>query len=397
MSPIGSRCSRPDSVMKTLRILGIRGLPAAHGGFETFAEHLALYLRDRGWRVVVYCQEQGPVSVRNDTWQGIERVMISVPRDGALSTMHFDWRAMRDAARHRDVCLTLGYNTAVFNTLLRLRGVPNLINMDGIEWRRAKWSRLPKLWFWINDWIGCWVGHHLIADNPGIRTHLMTRVHSDKITMIPYGALEVQHAPIDAVQALGLQPQRYLTVVARPEPENSLLEIVSAFSRRHRGYHLAVLGKYSREDPYQRAVMAAASDEVRFLGAIYDADMVQALRYHSTAYIHGHQVGGTNPSLVEALGAGNAVIAHGNRFNRWVAGDQARYFDSVDDLSAQLDELLTHPDRLSSMQAGSRTRFQEALTWPIVLQTYEHLLERFIPAAQLLAAPTTERRPASRP
>lgn len=382
--------------MKTLRILGIRGLPAAHGGFETFAEHLALHLRDQGWRVIVYCQELGAVAVQHDTWQGIERVRISVPGDGALSTMHFDWRATLDAAHHRDVCLTLGYNTAVFNTLLRLKGVPNLINMDGIEWRRAKWGRLPKTWFWLNDWIGCWVGNHLIADNPAIHTHLVTRVHTDKVTMIPYGAVEVLHAPTKAVQALGLQPQRYLTVIARPEPENSLLEIVAAFSRRPRGYQLAVLGKYSQDDPYHRSVMAAASDEVRFLGAIYDPDTVQALRYHSTAYIHGHQVGGTNPSLVEALGAGNAVIAHGNPFNRWVAGTQARYFSSVDDLTTLLDELLGHPDRFASMQGGSRARFHEALTWPIVLQAYEHLLERFLPATQLLNA-STAKRPASRP
>lgn len=382
--------------MKTLRILGIRGLPAAHGGFETFAEHLALYLRDRGWRVIVYCQEQGAIAIQHDTWQGIERVRISVPGEGAVSTMHFDWRATLDAAHHRDVCLTLGYNTAVFNTLLRLKGVPNLINMDGIEWRRAKWSRLPKTWFWLNDWIGCWVGHHLIADNPAIRTHLLTRVRGGKVTMIPYGAVEVQHAPTEAVQALGLQPQRYLTVIARPEPENSLLEIVSAFSRKPRGYQLAVLGKYSRDEPYHCAVKAAASEEVRFLGAIYDADTVQALRYHSTAYIHGHQVGGTNPSLVEALGAGNAVIAHDNPYNRWVAGEQACYFDSADALSSQLDELLGHPDRLAAMQMGSRSRFHEALTWPIVLQTYEQLLERFLPAVQLLPASTAER-PASRP
>lgn len=378
--------------MKTLRILGIRGVPAAHGGFETFAENLALYLRDRGWRVIVYCQEQGTKSVHRDTWQGIERVRICVPGDGALSTIRFDWQSTLDAARHGDVCLTLGYNTALFGALLRCKGIANLINMDGIEWRRAKWSRLPKAWFWLNDWIGCWVGHHLIADNPAIRSHLMTRVREDKITMIPYGAIEVQSAPHDSVLALGLHPQRYLTVIARPEPENSVLEIVSAFSRKRRGFQLAVLGKYSQDDPYQRAVMAVASDEVIFLGAIYEANIVQALRFHSIAYLHGHQVGGTNPSLVEAMGAGNAVIAHDNPFNRWVAGEHACYFASADDLSDRLDELLAaSSERLASMQAHSRARFHEALTWPIVLQAYERLLERFLPEA---VAPS-HKRPAS--
>ncbi|MBI2733759.1 MAG: DUF1972 domain-containing protein, partial [Aquabacterium sp.] len=168
--------------MKTLRILGTRGIPAAHGGFETFAEHLALYLRDRGWRVIVYCQEVGQAPTVHDTWQGIERVRISVPGDNSLSTMRFDWLSILDAAKHDDLCLTLGYNTAIFNAVLRLKGIPNIFNMDGIEWIRAKWSKPAKTWFWMNDWFGCWLGNHLIADNPAIKTHLMTRVPADKIT-----------------------------------------------------------------------------------------------------------------------------------------------------------------------------------------------------------------------
>jgi len=368
--------------MKTLRILGTRGIPAAHGRFETFAEHLALYLRDRGWRVVVYCQEIGQAPVVHDTWQGIERVRISVPKDNSLSTMRFDWLSILDAAKHNDLCLTLGYNTAIFNVVLRLKGVPNIFNMDGIEWIRAKWSKPAKTWFWMNDWLGCWLGNHLIADNPAIKTHLTTRVPADKITMIPYGATPVTQAPAVPVRQYGLKPGRYLTVIARPEPENSLLEIVQAFSAKPRGYQLAVLGTYQANNPYHAAVRRAASKEVEFLGAIYDAPTVQALRFHSAAYVHGHQVGGTNPSLVEALGAGNAVIAHDNRFNRWVAGQGASYFNSVDKLSECFDQLLADDGTLNHMRQASRDRFKQALTWPIVLSQYEDLLMRFLPSNQ---------------
>lgn len=367
---------------KTLRILGIRGIPAAHGGFETFAEHLALYLRDRGWKVVVYCQETGSGNISIDTWRGIERVHIPVDGDGALSTMVFDGKAVRHAAEHGDLCLTLGYATAIFNVLLRIKGIPNVINMDGIEWTRAKWGRPAKLWLWANDWFGCWLGNHLVADNPAIKTHLMTRVREDKITMIPYGAPDITSASEVFVRQLGLDAKKVLTVIARPEPENSILEIVQAFSSKRRGHQLAILGNYSDSNPYHRQVREAASDEVKFLGAIYDPQIVQALRFHSVAYIHGHQVGGTNPSLVEALGAGNAVIAHDNRFNRWVAGEGARYFDSVETLQFHLDELLEKPHLLQTMRTASRQRFQDALTWPIVLQTYEQLLTRFLPAGK---------------
>lgn len=370
---------------KTLRILGTRGIPAAHGGFETFAEHLALYLRERGWRVIVYCQEIGNNPTIRDTWKGIERVRISVPRDNSLSTMWFDWLSIMDAAKHNDLCLTLGYNTALFNLVLRVKGVPNIFNMDGIEWIRAKWSKPAKAWFWMNDWLGCWLGNHLVADNPAIKTHLKTRVPADKITMIPYGADPVFDAPEDLVRTFGLEPGRYLSVIARPEPENSLLEIVKAFSVKPRGYQLAVLGTYNASNPYHAAVRLAASSEVKFLGAIYDPPTVQALRFHSAAYIHGHQVGGTNPSLVEALGAGNAVIAHDNRFNRWVAGDDgASYFNSVESLSNSLNQLLSDEAHLAGMRKASRQRFQQALTWPIVLSQYEELLNRYLPSRRAL-------------
>lgn len=102
------------------------------------------------------------------------------------------------------------------------------------------------------------------------------------------------------------------------------------------------------------------------------------MRFHSAAYVHGHQVGGTNPSLVEALGAGNAVIAHDNRFNRWVAGEGAAYFDGADAFSTRMDELLANPEKLQEMSARSRERFQEAFTWPDVLAQYEALLARYL-------------------
>ncbi|WMJ70875.1 DUF1972 domain-containing protein [Stenotrophomonas sp. 24(2023)] len=363
---------------RTLRILGIRGVPAAHGGFETFAEYLSLHLVERGWRVIVYCQEDEGDGIWEDTWNGIERVHIPVSRPGPLGTILFDWKSITHAARHRDTCLTLGYNTAVFCARLRARGIRNVINMDGIEWSRAKWGAAAKSWFWLNDWAGSWLGNHLVADHPEIKRHLSTRTRAAKITTIAYGAEQVSHASEAPVLALGLQPGRYLTLIARAEPENSVLDVVRAFSRKPRGYTLLVLGHYAPEHPYQNSVLAAASDEVLFAGAIYDKTIVQALRFHCAAYVHGHQVGGTNPSLVEALGAGNAVIAHDNRFNRWVAGDGARYFSGEDAFADVLEAISASPELLVAMKQSSSQRFQNGLTWPCILEQYEQLLEQFL-------------------
>jgi glycosyltransferase involved in cell wall biosynthesis len=375
------------SGVKRLRILGTRGIPARHGGFETFAEALALHLAARGWQVSVYCQAEGRGAPRSEDWRGVELVHVPVRQHGALATAVFDWRATLHAARRPGLALTLGYNTAAFCALHRLCGVPNLINMDGLEWRRAKWSAPMRTWLWLNERAGCWLGDHLVADHPSIAAHLATRTARGRITMIPYGADAVIDADSAPVRALGLAPGRYATLIARPEPENSVLEIVRAFSRRPRGIALAVLGAYDPRQPYHAEVLGAAGPEVRFLGPLYDRARVRALRFHSLFYCHGHQVGGTNPSLLEALGAGNPVLAHDNRFNRWVAGDAALYFDGEAACADALDRMLDDPAALAARGGASRARHATAFTWDGVLAAYEDLLERWLPGRAERAAP----------
>jgi hypothetical protein len=265
---------------KHISILGTRGIPAGHGGFETFAERLALYLTERGWNVTVYCQgEIGQQGLIEDSWRGIHRIVVPVSREGAFGTVEFDWRCVRDVVRRRPpLVLTLGYNTALFCTHLRWHGITNLINMDGLEWRREKWRMHERAWLWLNERIGCWTGNHLIADHPAIAAHLATRVRRSKIATIPYGADRIHDADSGALHALGVGERRYGLVIARPEPENSVLDIVRAFSRRRRDARLVVLGKYdAAKHPYHRDVLEAASEEVVFPGAIYDQRSLQAL------------------------------------------------------------------------------------------------------------------------
>ena len=371
-----------NGVRKTVRILGTHGVPAAYGGFETAAENIALFLVRQGWRVVVYCQATGTGPITEDVWHGIERVHVPVVLEGWKGTSRFDLRSIRHACRHRDLCLTFGYNTAVFNLLQRLRGIPNVINMDGIEWSRARWGFAKQAILYVNERIGCWVGNHLIADHPEIQKYLQTRAPQRKISTLTYGADPVPDAPLAPVLDRGLQPGEYLTLVARPIPENSILEMVQGFSARPRGKRLVLLGDYdAARDPYHAAVRAAASAEVMFAGAIYDKAVVQALRFHGLAYAHGHTVGGTNPSLVEAMAAANAVIAHDNAYNRWVAQDAALYFDSGESFSARLEELLSSAELRLRLQRASSARFLQEFTWEHVAGQYEQLLLRFLPAA----------------
>jgi glycosyltransferase involved in cell wall biosynthesis len=365
---------------KTVRILGTHGVPAEYGGFETAAENVALFLASRGWRVIVYCQIDGTGPIREDTWNGLERVIIPVDIEGWRGTSKFDLLSIRHAAKSRDVCLTFGYNTAIFNVLQRIKKIPNVINMDGIEWSRSRWGFFRQAILYTNERIACFVGNHLIADHPEIEKFLLTRAPSRKLTTITYGADPVSDAPAEVPISRGLEPGRYLTLICRPIPENSIVELVGGFSRKPRGYKLVLLGDYvSGEDPYHRQVMNAASNEVVFLGSIYDKAEVEALRFHSAAYLHGHTVGGTNPSLVEAMAAGNPVVAHDNPYNRWVAEDAAVYFSTGDDVSDHLDEILASPARLEEMHRASLSRYSSEFTWEHVAGQYEQLLLRFIP------------------
>ena len=365
--------------MKKLQILGIRGIPAAHGGFETFSEYLALYLVDRGWDVTVYCQEEGNGGISESEWCGVKRVHIPIAGDGPKSTVLFDYKSVIESCNRDGLILTLGYNTAILNAIYRLRGKTNLINMDGIEWRRGKWGAIAKAWFYLNERFGCWFGNHLIADHPDIKAHLASRVSQSKITMIPYGAEPVFQADVKLLDAYGLVPNNYGVLIARAEPENSILEAVQAFSCKRRNRKLVVLGKYEPENnAYHRAVMAAASDEVVFVGAIYEKPIVNALRHFARFYVHGHQVGGTNPSLVEALGACSPVLAHDNVFNRWVAGDAAEYFSDAASCSERLDQLFSDDGRVEEMRISARARFEKQFTWDRILREYEALLLKWL-------------------
>lgn len=364
---------------RSVNILGCRGVPAAHGGFETFAAHLAPYLVQHGWDVTVYCQDDvapgSDLTVYSDDWQGVHRRHIPTSRSGPVGTISFDLKATRDVLSRPGVDLVLGYNTAVFAALNRIKGRKVVMNMDGIEWKRAKWSGLAKAWFYLNERAGSWLSQVAIADHPSIADHLRETSGITSI-VIPYGADLITQADAALLAPLGVQPNRYFVSIARIEPENSILEIVEAFSRKPRGdARLMVLGKLAEGNTYHQRVKAAASAEVIFPGGIYEADRLGAVRFHALAYMHGHQVGGTNPSLVEALGAGNPVIAHRNRFNLWTAGEGQLYFDTVDECEAQMERLLADPSAAETARAAARARFGRDFEWEKVLGQYRALLE----------------------
>jgi glycosyltransferase involved in cell wall biosynthesis len=305
--------------------------------------------------------------------------MIPVEFEGWRGTSHFDWLCISHACQSKDLCLTFGYNTGIFNIRQRLNGIRNVINMDGIEWSRSRWGLMKQGILYVNERFAALFGDHLIADHPEIRKYLLSRAADKKITTIAYGADLVVDGSVELVASLGLEPGSYLTLIARPIPENNILELVRAFSLRRRGFKLVVLGDFDQsKESYHGAVKSAASEEVMFPGAIYDTAIVKSLRFHSVAYLHGHTVGGTNPSLVEAMGAGNAIIAHDNPYNRWVAQGGALYFKDESMIDRCLIQLLTNKKLRDEIANASLSRYKSEFTWDRVAGQYEALLERYL-------------------
>ncbi len=360
-----------------LNILGIRGIPAAHGGFETFAQRLAQHLVVQGYSVSVYCQSAPGADLkgREDSWNGIHRVHFGTRARGALATMEFDLACVRHVVDQPGVDLVLGYNTALFTLIQKRRGRRVYMNMDGVEWHRQKWSSPAKQWLKLNERIGARSCAQPIADHPGIAAHINAR-HGREPVIIPYGGDLISDADPAHLASVGFGLERdgYFVSVARIEPENSILEIVQAHARARTDLKLVVLGKLDVQNAYHRQIWTTAGPDVLFPGPIYDQPRLGALRYCARAYVHGHQVGGTNPSLVEALGAGNAVIAHDNQFNRWTAGPDQAYFTDPSGCAAAMARFARDDLALARARRAAVARHAEAFCWRHVLDQYQMLM-----------------------
>lgn len=354
-----------------LAILGTRGIPALYGGFETFAEELSVRLVTRGMEVTVYCE--AGVGDKAQTYRGVRLVHIPVGRFGPLTTIIFDLLCLWHARKSFDVVYMLGYGASIFCFIPRLWGREVWINMDGVEWARSKWGSVAKAWFKIMEAVAMWTPDRVIADAEEIHRHLRSRhPHLPPVSVIAYGASVVKEAP-DArlLEEWQLTPGRYYLVVCRLEPENSVREIVEGYLQSDSAHPLVVVGGLDPTSGYVQQLLQLKKERVRFIGPVYQKEKLQALRYHTLAYFHGHTVGGTNPSLLEALGCGNLVIAHNNAFNREVAGERASYFRQEEDVAAGIRAVESHPlEYLSRLGDLARERIEKTYSWDSIADAY---------------------------
>lgn len=360
----------------TIAMVGTRGVPAAYGGFETAVEEVGRRLADRGHDVVVYTR--GSAS-REKRYLGMSVVHLpAVPvkqietlSHTGLSTLHLMLRRRPDAA------FVFNAANSPFLPLLRLRRVPTALHMDGLEWRRSKWGPRGKAYYRWAEQFGVRTADALIADAPGIADYY---AHQFQVPteMIRYGAPVLDAVAEGRVEELGLTAGGYHLVVARFEPENHVLEIVEGYRRSTATLPLVVVGSapYSSEYTQKIQQAAAGDDRIRLVGGVYDQELLDALYFHALTYDHGHSVGGTNPSLLRAMGAGTAVIAFDVPFNREVLDEDGWFFSTPSEAATAFEE--AEADAAATRVRGERAkdRAQAAFRWDEVADAYEDLARR---------------------
>ena len=359
-------------------LLGTRGIPAAYGGFETFAEQLALRLVQRGHKVTVYAEAEA--ANLPDTWHsGIRIRHIQRPKWGPISVIAYDWRCLVDARAGYDLIYMLGYGAAWACWWARKFWRQKVwINVDGLEWARSKWGRIARAYLRIMEWVSSWAPSRVLADAQAIADRFERHYpDSAPCSFIAYGAsfIESDNFPVDMVNVWGLTAGGYVLVVARPEPENHLIEIIEGYRCSGIQWPLIIVGDVRPVTKYQCQLMNFSGENIRFIGGIYDSEKLTALRLHALCYVHGHSVGGTNPSLLEAMACGNLIICHDNVFNREVARDTAWFFSDVKQLSDRLKMIqsMSYGERCT---AGNRSKIVVSTyySWEKITDSYEYLL-----------------------
>lgn len=308
----------------TVAIIGTRGYPSYYGGFETAVRHLAPYLSRQGWHVRVYSRkpEIWTDDPRRD--KSVEIVTTRGIDSKALSTLSFGFTASLHAFVHKpDVAFVMNVANGFWLPLLKLRGIPTVVNVDGIEWHREKWGRMAKRVFRLGAWLTAKFADTVVFDALAIGDHWRREFRRDGI-FIPYGGAPADRVPL---QEPGLQPGKYALLVARFVAENTVEEFIEAAKEIAEQYDVVLVGSAPPGDRLFDLARIASTDNprIRWLGHISDDSRLYALWQNAGAYFHGHSVGGTNPALVQAMALGARIVARDTVYNREVLGDAATF------------------------------------------------------------------------
>ena len=319
-----------------IAILGTRGIPNNYGGFEQCAENLSVSLVENGYDVTVYSTDSHPY--QSKIFKGVNIIKKYCPENNIGSAAHFiyDFICLKDALKKEfDVIFEFGYQSvAISFVLLPIKKSVIVTNMDGLEWKRAKWSPyVKKLTKWFEK-IASKKSTFLISDNKGIQDYIKQKYNKDSV-MIPYGADKVNPTK-ELLTKYNVKIEEYFLLIARLEPENNIEMILDGFLISESPISFLVVG--NTETSYGKYLQDKyIQGNIVFLGSVFNKEHLDSLRKFAKVYFHGHSVGGTNPALLEAMAAQAFIFAHNNVFNRDVLEDNAFYFNNSNEVQQLLN------------------------------------------------------------
>ena len=356
-----------------IAILGTRGIPGRYGGFETFADELALRLVERGHRVSVYCREKHSAP----TYRGAQLRYLPTIRHKYFDTIaHTAFSTFHLLFHRADVALYCNAANAVFCWMPRLCGMPVALNVDGLERHRKKWNRLAKAWYRVSEWLATFCPTAIVTDAKAIERYYRERYDCGS-SMIPYGASPERVESTVALKTLGLEADRYFLYVTRFEPENNPLLVREAFENLDTPLRLALVGDAPYAAEYIAQVKNTRDPRVVMPGYVF-GDGYAELQSHCYAYVHATEVGGTHPALIEAMGRGALILYLETAENTEVAGGIGLPF-TVATLAAVLQRAV----EMSSVerrewQERAIGRVRERYSWSAVTDAYEGLFRRLM-------------------
>lgn len=365
-----------------IAIMGTRGVPAAYGGFETFAEQLGVRLTERGHHITVYGRDHVvPPGVREH--RGMRLRVLPTIRHKYLDTVAHTALSILDGLLRRfDVVLICNNANAPFAMAPRIGGAHVVLNVDGLEWQRGKWNQLGRWYYQACAWLSPRLPVVLVTDARVIADWYLER-HGKRTLVIPYGADPRRVEPGPTLRQYGLQPGRYLLYVSRLEPENNAHTVIEGYRHagglERTGVPLVIVGDAPYATDYKATLVqaAAATPGVILTGYVF-GDGYAELQSNALLYIQATEVGGTHPALLEAMGRGAAILANDVPEHREVLEDAGVYYDRNDPaaLAARVSELLADTGERTRLGAAAAERARARYSWQHVTDEYERLFRR---------------------
>jgi glycosyltransferase involved in cell wall biosynthesis len=357
-----------------IALIGTRGVPARYGGFETCAEEVGRRLVRRGHEVWVYGR-RSYYDRRPAVHEGMRLVWLPALEFKFIETLSHTALSLVHASRlGADVFLVFNSANSPLCALPSLAGRKIVLHTDGLEWMREKWRGPGRLYYRLVERLAARLPLALISDSREIERYYR-EAYRRKTRYIAYGAAIVESRNPVLLARFGLEPGGYFLQLARFEPENNQLLTVRAFERLATAKKLVLVGGARYPTRYAAEVRATLDPRVVFSGFCYEDDIRRELLANAYAFIHGNEVGGTNPGLLQALGAGCFVIARDVAFNREVCGEAAVYFrKDAADLESRMAWALEHESELGTFKDRGRRTIRERYDWDAVAREYERLL-----------------------